>query len=654
MKHVYLIVLTCLLAVVCSCSRYDKEIRFALSVAGDNRTELEKVLKKYEIEGDPEKYEAACFLIRNMPYHFWYEGPQIDSANVFFKIVRNNPQMSASHIQDSIANKLQGFPENIVKYDIMELDSAFICHTIESAFKQRREKPWGRLYDFKTFCEYVLPYRIDDEKPELWQDEYSAYFEKSIEHKLDTVKNLDLIDVLTAIVSDTCFSKPILTSSFPCALPHIGPTLVKYNCGTCRELNDYIIYACRSLGVPATVNFAYTCSRMNVLHSWSSYWDNNGEERVITRFPPKIYRPTDDSLVKYKKTKVFRKTYSVNGKSVEMSKRAKGYIPRKLRFQTYEDVTRLYTDSIITSFSFPDTLLYRKLSSRLPVFLCSSSRFDWVPECLSFFQKKKITFDEIQYGEVQRLCIYVDKKIVPVSDPFIVNADGSLRMITADEDNRESVILYSKFTRNREEKKFQDRLLGGKVEGDYSRDFRNPETICTITSIMNRKQTMIPVDSTSKVKAYPFIRYNAANGTYCDIADLFLYDKDGTCISGEVFGKDPSNIEKYKNVFDGKSTTSYHSSERNGDWVAIRVSSKRPIVKIGVTPRNRDNFIDIGNEYELFYLDKDWKSLGKKIAQSDSLVYSNVPKGSLLLLSNHTHGKQERIFTYENGAQVMR
>ena len=94
MKHVYLIVLTCLLAVVCSCSRYDKEIRFALSVAGDNRTELEKVLKKYEIEGDPEKYEAACFLIRNMPYHFWYEGPQIDSANVFFKIVRNNPQIS--------------------------------------------------------------------------------------------------------------------------------------------------------------------------------------------------------------------------------------------------------------------------------------------------------------------------------------------------------------------------------------------------------------------------------------------------------------------------------------------------------------------------------------------------------------------------------
>lgn len=63
---------------------------------------------------------------------------------------------------------------------------------------------------------------------------------------------------------------------------------------------------------------------------------------------------------------------------------------------------------------------------------------------------------------------------------------------------------------------------------------------------------------------------------------------------------------------------------------------------------------DVDNEYELYYLDKEWKSLEKKIAHSDSLVFTNVPKGALLLLSNLTHGQQERIFTYEEGRQVWR
>jgi hypothetical protein len=77
-----------------------------------------------------------------------------------------------------------------------------------------------------------------------------------------------------------------------------------------------------------------------------------------------------------------------------------------------------------------------------------------------------------------------------------------------------------------------------------------------------------------------------------------------------------------------------------------------PISKIIYTPRNRDNFIRQGGEYELYYLDKKWGSLGVKVAAADSLVYGNVPSGSLPYLQNHTRGHDRRIFTYENGKQV--
>ena len=52
---------------VCSCS-YD-QVDVALRLAGDNRSELERVLRYFEKTGDKEKIAASRFLIGNMPGH---------------------------------------------------------------------------------------------------------------------------------------------------------------------------------------------------------------------------------------------------------------------------------------------------------------------------------------------------------------------------------------------------------------------------------------------------------------------------------------------------------------------------------------------------------------------------------------------------------
>ena len=66
---------TCLLFVILSiltsCSMQKPKgvsLEHALSMAGENRVELEKVLEYYK--NDSLKLEAARFLIRNMPFHF--------------------------------------------------------------------------------------------------------------------------------------------------------------------------------------------------------------------------------------------------------------------------------------------------------------------------------------------------------------------------------------------------------------------------------------------------------------------------------------------------------------------------------------------------------------------------------------------------------
>lgn len=76
--------------------------------------------------------------------------------------------------------------------------------------------------------------------------------------------------------------------------------------------------------------------------------------------------------------------------------------------------------------------------------------------------------------------------------------------------------------------------------------------------------------------------------------------------------------------------------------------------KLVYLPRSDDNFIKEGELYELFYWDKEWKSLGQQSGsrQLQYLEYDNVPDNALLLLRNLTKGKEERIFTYENGKQI--
>lgn len=68
--NIELLILNIICIILClfSCSPYPKEVENALSASGNNRSELVKVLDHY-IDRDLLKFEAACFLISNMPYH---------------------------------------------------------------------------------------------------------------------------------------------------------------------------------------------------------------------------------------------------------------------------------------------------------------------------------------------------------------------------------------------------------------------------------------------------------------------------------------------------------------------------------------------------------------------------------------------------------
>lgn len=72
------------------CNRHAGDIRLeqALTFAGENRSELEKVLDRYASDSaDSLKYRAARFLIENMPGYHYYEGEELDKHAIYFYVL---------------------------------------------------------------------------------------------------------------------------------------------------------------------------------------------------------------------------------------------------------------------------------------------------------------------------------------------------------------------------------------------------------------------------------------------------------------------------------------------------------------------------------------------------------------------------------------
>lgn len=118
----------------------------------------------------------------------------------------------------------------------------------------------------------------------------------------------------------------------------------------------------------------------------------------------------------------------------------------------------------------------------------------------------------------------------------------------------------------------------------------------------------------------------------------------------------------FKSFFSGKSETPESEKQKNDQknfeifkYDALPICKDEWIKKIVYVPRNDENFISMGHEYELFYQNgpDGWVSLGRKTATELRLVYNNVPKNALLWLHNLSAGKEEQVFYMQNGQQIF-
>ncbi len=635
-----------------SCSGPDNRLEQALTLAGSNRPELEKVLRRYSSPEDSLKYRAAVFLIENMPGYGYYEGPALDSFLEYYPLLRSVrlKKQSPDVAVDSINRKYGKFDLSSLHYkeDIRTVDSAYLCRNIEWAFRVWNEQPWGRNVGFRDFCEYILPYRVGNETLADWRE---MYYEK-YNGILDGLRNSDSSDredpaAAARIITDSLTGpkKIFFTSAAPAALPHIGPVAADSRGGSCRDLVDFALYVCRALGIPCASDYMPFRGDGNVGHEWAAFL---GRDSLYCQ---DMGNPIVNSskISTLRKLKVYRRTFSVNeelsGLDIQEQDR-----PDFLKRPCFEDVTPAYAIDFLKTLEVPGTELYRGIRPKT-VYLCMSSRFSWVPVAVGKFRWGNAEFEDIDCNtQVMRVASVKDGKVMFLSDPFYIKESGELHFYRAGKELQD-ITVFRKFSDN-QELWLQKRMINGVFEGCNDSTFSKKERLHIIRKLP--KRLLVPVRP-NKSGPYRYVRYAGPRYGFCNIADMYFYSTDGELLTGRPMGTPGSyggdKEHDYLSALDGNSSTSFDSKKYYHGWVGLDFGEPKHIGKIVYTPRNRDNHVRPGDEYELFYCDGIWKSAGRVTASSDSILYKGLPAGTLYILNNLSRGKDIRVFSYDNGVQ---
>ena len=246
-------------------------------------------------------------------------------------------------------------------------------------------------------------------------------------------------------------------------------------------------------------------------------------------------------------------------------------------------------------------------------------------------------------------------RIIAISDPIIVKKDTSIQYTNANILKNETLNLKRKHPLRDRQKQWLTWIKGGKFQGANNKDFLDAKDLWEIKNaymIMNKMRI--------KPESFRFVRYVFPDSSFGSLAEIEMYTDSvmKTPLKGKPISSPKILPEHLRLAFDGKLNNFSHTDNPNeytGEWIGLDLGKQQTISGLGISPRNDTNSIMEGMNYELFYWGNGkWNSLGKgELNDQVQLLYKNAPANALFLLKNHTEGKEERPFTYENGNQVF-
>jgi hypothetical protein len=264
-------------------------------------------------------------------------------------------------------------------------------------------------------------------------------------------------------------------------------------------------------------------------------------------------------------------------------------------------------------------------------------------------RKKRVRFCHVEPAILYRVSAIRMNEQIPLTEPFILKGNENAHYLRADTALLQELKLTRKF---RTTHVWPDRLgkaIGGKFQGACRADFADAVTLYEIVDTVSLGMMAFPVHHTEKFK---YVRYVTPESSGNSIAELWFLSK-GDPLRGKIICSAGQEGQVKEQIADDNPVSRFNL-ERPGSWIGFAFKKPEQITGIRFQYWNDDNSIRKNDEYELYYwANGKWNSLGRQTGHDLSVLeYKNCPTGALFQLHDHTRGREERPFTYENGKQV--
>ena len=645
--------------------------------AHDNKlTGLRHTLTEHYSD-DAEKRRAATWLIDNMPYHGTVRSPlQDEYYNRMTAIEHSTAYPECEPLIYALADSVYAVGENGFRHvaDADAVTAEYLIGNIDHAFDRWRNGNFARHLSFSEFCEWLLPYRLTNENLCEWRGRLYGEYNRGLDAISQIADKNRSAYWAAAQVNDIIK----LDRMFIHAIPHLGgvnlpaPVLARLRMGECDDYAFKCAYVMRACGIPVSIDFTPQWPTRPHGHHWNVVLGNNGHS---IPFMGSESNPGYPCKSDYVYGKVYRYTYAYQKESLlDRNKTVGEPAPQVLMNPFIKDVTGEYTKGVAVKCSIK--------SSRHFAYLAAFNNQGWTPiawaEAPSNSPKgerrgmrgdggkmkgdgggqmdKVFVFKDVGRGAIY-LPVTWEKApqtdrydAVAASYPIMVKEDGETVEVKPDMLNPMTVTLTRKYPKYAVTHVYSKRMIGGKFHASDSAVFTDKRKIAEITR--NPEMEYDSVSTDTKGSAYRYIRYTAPRRSHCNVAEVEFYDAGGKKLSPVSITTDGNEDTGFRpeDAADGDALTYYQTKKSDDCTLTFDFGAPVSVAKIRYLPRNDDNRVTAGHRYRLDYYDYDGPhAVGEQTATSDSVTFRDVPSGALYVLHDLTKGKEERIFTYENG-----
>lgn len=647
-KSIYTLFATLTLVAFSGCSKDDIYLYYALKAAGKNKTELKAVLKHYRsVDKDPQKLEAAKYLIANMPAHYSYR----DTAAInryYSKALQilgtgPSPDWQRDTLRQISDTQYPGITRDMIS-DVEVMTADYLIYSIDHAFKQWKNRPWAQHLSYEEFRDWILPYKVTEyQSLDNWRDVLSEFYSDSIKTVTDPDDQRNTIYGAIEIVRDEIHSKQsaighrVIWEDRGSIPMRSAATWVRMTYGSCMDYVTMGTAVFRSLGLPAVVDMVPSWGRNSEGHSWYVFPDDRGREQKTIN---SLILGAGMQFYPYERIpKVWRNTYTIDREVIKYRNTAKYVYPFDI---CREDVTDKYNLTSDLSIELNKELT-SALKDRKYVYIAMSVNSGgphWKILDFGKLKRGKACFNNMGRNMLYIALGYDGDELVPISSPFILDKSGKVEYIDTDANQTISKDIRRKYYESYNVVNMRRRILGGKFQCSDYPDFRDAVTLYKI------EKTDIPDKIEMNAgRPYRYWRYMTPDGSWGSISELSFYDSDGNRLDRRGIANPEAGQDAIERAYDGNLLSNFEINQPNGNWAGMDMGKPIEVKYASVSPRSDDNDVCPGNEYELFVFDDgEWKSLGYKLADGNALHYDGLPLNTLLWLRNYTRGNNERPF----------